>query len=157
MKCWWDKKYLLANRDYWLKLIADKRYSDINTYPNASPIVKKAVFNWLASKSKKEAPVNIEQKPHNEQPKYRPLSMRDFIISFAKGIIREMDFRILSKHLFGMSQESIEKVIGHFNNIPATAPEAHVKYVWGCLYHGNIPALKNLNEDIVRMVKSHIA
>ena len=31
--CWWHKKYLIANRKYWLQLLSDKKYSDYNKYP----------------------------------------------------------------------------------------------------------------------------
>ena len=31
--CYWGKKYLLANREYWFKLLSDSRYSDYAKYP----------------------------------------------------------------------------------------------------------------------------
>ena len=31
--CWWHKKYLIANKKYWLKLLSDKKYSDYLKYP----------------------------------------------------------------------------------------------------------------------------
>ena len=31
--CWWHKKYLIANKKYWLKLLSDKKYSDYRKYP----------------------------------------------------------------------------------------------------------------------------
>ena len=31
--CWWHKKYLIANKKYWLQLLSDKKYSDYQKYP----------------------------------------------------------------------------------------------------------------------------
>lgn len=31
--CWWHKKYLIANRKYWLQLLSEKKYSDYKKYP----------------------------------------------------------------------------------------------------------------------------
>lgn len=31
--CWWDTKYLLADRAYWMKLMSDEKYSDYMKYP----------------------------------------------------------------------------------------------------------------------------
>ena len=31
--CWWHKKYLIANKKYWLQLLSDKKYSDYLKYP----------------------------------------------------------------------------------------------------------------------------
>lgn len=42
--CWWHKKYLIANRKYWLQLLSDKKYSDYNKYPrDEEGFVKRAV------------------------------------------------------------------------------------------------------------------
>lgn len=31
--CWWHKKYLIANKKYWLQLLSDEKYSDYQKYP----------------------------------------------------------------------------------------------------------------------------
>ena len=31
--CWWHKKYLIANRKYWLQLLSDQKYSNYQKYP----------------------------------------------------------------------------------------------------------------------------
>ena len=42
--CWWHKKYLIANKKYWLKLLSDKKYSDYLKYPeDKEGFVKRAV------------------------------------------------------------------------------------------------------------------
>ena len=42
--CWWHKKYLIANKKYWLQLLSDKKYSDYKKYPiDEEGFVKRAV------------------------------------------------------------------------------------------------------------------
>lgn len=42
--CWWHKKYLIANKKYWFKLLSDKKYSDYRKYPeDEEGFVKRAV------------------------------------------------------------------------------------------------------------------
>lgn len=31
--CWWHKKYLIANKKYWLQLLSDEKYSNYQNYP----------------------------------------------------------------------------------------------------------------------------
>lgn len=47
VKCWWNKKYLLANEKYWFKLLNDKKYSNIEGY--ASKRVRDILFKWVKS------------------------------------------------------------------------------------------------------------
>lgn len=44
--CRWRKKYPIANVKYWMTMLNDPRYSDINTIPNASSRVKRIVMRW---------------------------------------------------------------------------------------------------------------
>lgn len=42
--CWWHKKYLIANKKYWFKLLSDNKYSDYRKYPeDEEGFVKRAV------------------------------------------------------------------------------------------------------------------
>ena len=42
--CWWHKKYLIANKKYWFKLLSDNKYSDYLKYPeDKEGFVKRAV------------------------------------------------------------------------------------------------------------------
>lgn len=73
VKCWWHKKYLLKNEKYWIKLLSDPKYSNIETFANKR--VRNIVFNWI-SKFKKEhqkvqsTPSAQQQKQTSETPKY---------------------------------------------------------------------------------------
>ena len=66
--CYWGKKYLLANRDYWFKLLADSRYSDYAKYPiDKECFVLRAVK--IIAKYRKQT---IPQKPIQESTTAKP-------------------------------------------------------------------------------------
>ena len=66
--CYWGKKYLLANRDYWFKLLADSRYSDYAKYPiDKECFVLRAVR--IIAKYRKQT---IPQKPIQESTTAKP-------------------------------------------------------------------------------------
>jgi hypothetical protein len=71
VKCWWKKKYLLANEKYWYTLMEDPRYRDIDKFPNASDRVKKIIMNWR--KSQFQQKVDVEEKPKVE---YSPAQLQ---------------------------------------------------------------------------------
>lgn len=48
VKCYWNKKYLIDNKDYWFLLLNDDKYNDIRKF--ASNRLQKIVFNWFNGK-----------------------------------------------------------------------------------------------------------
>lgn len=60
VKCWWCKKYIMANRKHWFKLMTEEKYRDINNY--GSDRLRKIVFKWIESFKEKR----IEEK-HEKQ------------------------------------------------------------------------------------------
>ena len=45
--CRWGKKYLLKDVKYAHALFNDKRYCDINTFPNASERIRRIIMEWV--------------------------------------------------------------------------------------------------------------
>ena len=68
VKAYWTNKYLLANRDYWLKLLADPRFSDYTKYPHDDEgFVARAIK--IIVKHRKQT---IPQKPIQESTDAKP-------------------------------------------------------------------------------------
>ena len=66
--CYWGKKYLLANREYWFKLLSDSRYSDYAKYPiDDKGFVLRAV--GIIAKYRKQT---IPHKPIQESTDAKP-------------------------------------------------------------------------------------
>lgn len=66
--CYWGKKYLLANRDYWFSLLSDSRYSDYAKYPiDKEEFALRAVK--IIAKYRKQT---IPQKPIQESTDAKP-------------------------------------------------------------------------------------
>ena len=66
VKCYWCKKYIMANRKQWFKLMTDEHYDNINKY--GSKRLRKIVFKWIESfkekriEDKQEQHVEVQQK-----------------------------------------------------------------------------------------------
>ena len=68
VKAYWTNKYLLANRDYWFKLLADPNYSDYTKYPlDDEGFVLRAIT--IIAKYRKQT---IPQKPIQESTDAKP-------------------------------------------------------------------------------------
>lgn len=98
--CWWHKKYLIANKKYWLKLLSDKKYSDYQKYPTdeegfvqrAVSIIKKYRKNTIKTEEKDMTTVEelkeefikeagqVEKMQEVEQPKPEPEESLDDLV-----------------------------------------------------------------------------
>ncbi len=64
--CYWHKKYPLKNEKYMFQLMSDKRYSKIETFPNASERVKKIILKWHGEHAPKKTETNELKVEKNE-------------------------------------------------------------------------------------------
>lgn len=98
--CWWHKKYLIANKKYWLKLLSDKKYSDYLKYPEdkegfvqrAVSIIAKYRKNTIKTEEKDMTTVEelkeefikeagqVEKMPEVEPPKPEPEESLDDLV-----------------------------------------------------------------------------
>lgn len=86
VKAYWTNKYLLANRDYWLKLLADPKYSDYTKYPLDDEGFVLRAIKIIAKYRKKTIP----QKPAQErdEKKSAPTTPRE---KFKERLIKELE------------------------------------------------------------------
>ena len=98
--CWWHKKYLIANKKYWFKLLSDNKYSDYLKYPEdkegfvkrAVKIIKKYRKNTIKTEEKDMTTVEelkeefikeagqVEKMPEVEPPKPEPEESLDDLV-----------------------------------------------------------------------------
>ena len=98
--CWWHKKYLIANKKYWFKLLSDNKYSDYLKYPKdkegfvqrAVSIIAKYRKNTIKTEEKDMTTVEelkeefikeagqVEKMPEVEPPKPEPEESLDDLV-----------------------------------------------------------------------------
>ena len=85
VKAYWTNKYLLANRDYWFKLLADPNFSDYTKYPlDDEGFVVRAIR--IIAKYRKQT---ISQKPDqevDEKESASAMSRKKYIERVVKGL-----------------------------------------------------------------------
>jgi hypothetical protein len=89
--CYWRKKYPLANVKYWLKLMSDKLYSNIKTFPNASDRIKKIIMKWHDEWGKKKTERKTERVENT--------SNGDLAERFEKDVERYVNVKAYSSEL----------------------------------------------------------
>lgn len=68
LKCYWCKKYLIADRAYWFSLLKNEKYNDIIKY--GSPRLQKIIFKWQKkNKKKNEELEEVEEVKEPKEPK----------------------------------------------------------------------------------------
>ena len=96
--CWWKRKYFIKNMDYWLKLLADPRYSDYTQYPlDDEGFVLRAI--------------KIIAKYRKQTIHKRYSSLKELFTDFMNGNIEVGIFRTLAVKQFNQSETSIENTI----------------------------------------------
>lgn len=126
VKAWWCKKYIMANRKQWYKLMSDDRYTELYKY--ASPRLRKILGKWFESFKQKES-VTAED-----------------VLKMYK--VRLMDFQtlvVLWYRIFGISKERIvswtnkyKDMIEKVNSEKLIENDEVSKEFWERLYYGNI-------------------
>lgn len=96
--CWWKRKYFIKNTDYWLRLLADPRFSDYTKYPlDADGFTKRAIK--IIAKYRK-------QTIHKSYS-----STQELFNDFMDGVIDSTLFRKLAKEKFNLGDELISNAI----------------------------------------------
>lgn len=125
VKCWWCKKYIMANRKQWFKLMSEDKYEDINKY--GSDRLRKIVFKWAEQFISKQP---IDKKDMGE-------------MFYSKGIGVE-DVVILSYKLFNTERERIEHWLKKHEATKDSihwkeqATQKEIREFWARVYFGNI-------------------
>lgn len=126
VKCWWCKKYIMANRKQWFKLMSEDKYEDINKY--GSDRLKKIVFKWAEQFISKQP---IDKKDMSE-------------MFYSKGIGVE-DVVILSYKVFNTDRERIEQWLKKYEATKDSiqwreeqATQKEMREFWARVYFGNI-------------------
>lgn len=125
VKCWWCKKYIMANRKQWFKLMNEDKYGDINNY--GSDRLRKIVFKWAEQFISKQ-----------------PIDKKDMSEMFhSKGIGVE-DVVILSYKIFNTGRERIELWLKKYEAKKDSiqwkehATQKEMREFWARVYFGNI-------------------
>ena len=125
VKCWWCKKYIMANRKQWYRLMSEDKYDDINKY--GSDRLRKIVFKWAEQFISKQP---IDKKDMSE-------------MFYSKGIGVE-DVVILSYKLFNTDRERIEQWLKKHEATKDSihwkeqAKQKEMREFWARVYFGNI-------------------
>lgn len=95
--CYWDKKYLLANKDYWLTLLADSRYSDYTKYPidddcfvmRAVRIIAKYRKQTMPQKKVEAAKPKEKETSNSTNSSFRKRLISELAEGLARGLVNE--------------------------------------------------------------------
>lgn len=125
VKCWWCKKYIMANRKQWFKLMTEDKYGDINNY--GSDRLRKIVFKWVEQFISKQ-----------------PIDKKDMGDMFYRKGIGVEDVVILSFKIFNTGRERIELWLKNYEeskeNIKwgKSVSRREIREFWSRVYFGNI-------------------
>lgn len=176
VKCYWRKKYLIANRDYWFRLLNDEKYSDVRKF--ASSRLQKIVFDWFnrefpteskpaavdeAKKVEKQVEKQAEEQVEKQAFDEDISSLeRDEVVSlFNRYAMSANDFKILIggygiKTIGGMSVT--DYMLGYKRpNIPndKKATDEEIAMMWKRLYLGNCKQPNNFNDALKEFIEEH--
>lgn len=125
VKCWWCKKYIMANRKQWIKLMTDDKYRDINKY--GSDRLRKIVFKW------------------NEQFRHKdPIEKEVVLDMFNKKGIGVDEAVVIWSKIFNIERERLVGWLKRFESVKDTykwhseATKKERIEFWSRLYLGNI-------------------
>lgn len=116
--CWWTKKYLIANKNYWLTLLDDDRYSDYSKYPlddlGFTIRAVKAIAKFRKAnipQVKKSTPKKSKPKAKPENKKTMPTNMTE---QYVRGLMNETQVENELRAM-GWTQKDIDKAIDGLN------------------------------------------
>ena len=105
VKCWWTKKYLLVNQNYWFKLLSEPAYAKLETFPRMSERTRKAIFDFMKQakndKAEKEEKEDMKKQvykgmPHpaddipEEEPKQAAAQAAPICVSFKSALFPKL-------------------------------------------------------------------
>jgi len=98
--CWWRKKYFIASKEYWLRLLDDPKYSDLEKYPRSSDGEIWALKQiWKYRKQtipQKPREIEVEQKSSKPRRNYKERVAEGLSQEYIRGI---MDMGTLQNEL----------------------------------------------------------
>lgn len=132
VKCYWCKKYIMANKKQWFKLMTDEHYDNINKY--GSKRLRKIVFKWIESFKEKR----IEDK-HEQQVEVQQKQISDTTAKEVKEVMNDSNKKeIIKKVIVGCLERGIinpETAVGWMGDLvywrkqnPFTIDEAKMLY-----------------------------
>lgn len=170
VKCYWSKKYLIANRDYWFMLLNDEKYSDVRKF--ASSRLQKIVFDWFNGKFQVESKTADDKAKQADEHKQiekqafaeeiKPLEKNEFGILFARHAMSINDFKILIRGVYGIKMldgMSVEdRMLGY--KLPDISPDKkatdeEIAMMWKRLYLGNCKQPNNFNNAVKEFIEEH--
>ena len=107
----------MANVKQWFKLMKDKRYSKIETFPNVSDRLVKIVMNYNSSFKKVEdvkKEIQQEKKEHVNQVKQMPLKPATFETIkyvYENGGLSDIYFKWFAKEMFNKSDDELKDIV----------------------------------------------
>ena len=107
----------MANVKQWFKLMKDKRYSKIETFPNVSDRLVKIVMNYNSSFKKVEdvkKEIQQEKKEHVNQVKQMPLKPATFETIkyvYENGGLSDIYFKWFAKEIFNKSDDELNDIV----------------------------------------------
>ena len=113
----------MANVKQWFKLMKDKRYSKIETFPNVSDRLVKIVMNYNSSFKKVEdvkKEIQPEKKETVNQVKQIPLKPATFETIkyvYENGGLSDIYFKWFAKEIFNKSDDELNSMINELINI----------------------------------------
>ena len=107
----------MANVKQWFKLMKDKRYSKIETFPNVSDRLVKIVMNYNNSFKKVEdvkKEIQLEKKERVNQVKQMPLKPATFETIkyvYENGGLSDIYFKWFAKEIFNKSDDELKDIV----------------------------------------------
>ena len=107
----------MANVKQWFKMMKDKRYSKIETFPNVSDRLVKIVMNYNSSFKKVEdvkKEIQQENKEHVNQVKQIPLKPATFETIkyvYENGGLSDIYFKWFAKEIFNKSDDELKYIV----------------------------------------------
>ena len=107
----------MANVKQWFKLMKDKRYSKIETFPNVSDRLVKIVMNYNSSFKKVEE-VKKEIQPENKEPanqvkqmQLKPATFETIKYVYENGGLSDIYFKWFAKEIFNKSDDELKGIV----------------------------------------------
>lgn len=169
VKCYWRKKYLIANRDYWFRLLNDEKYSDVRKF--ASSRLQKIVFDWFNREfltESKPAAVDEAKKVEEQVEKQafaeeiKPLERTELQSLFKRYAMNDNDFKILFKYVYGIKTITGIDIDDYMTTYkrPYISPDeratdADIAMMWKRLYLGNCKQFNNFNDELKKFIEEN--
>lgn len=125
VKCWWCKKYIMANEKQWFKLMSEDKYKDINNY--ASHRLRKIVFKWASSFKKEKIECSDKTKENSHEEKVEVSSKNQTSNPTVKEVKEVMDSSMKKK----ISQQIITVCV----EAGIISPETAVAWMGDLVYY----------------------